>query len=138
MAKQQPRPPKRIVMLDDAPDVVQVLKVVLEGEGFEAVAYTDADEALKALADKKVDLFILDEDTRGLSLGEFIQKASEVPGLDVPLIVLCTSEEKAVKQLEGFGGAADFITKPISRGDLMDRVRMLLGQERSYWRLEGI
>ena len=57
-------------------------------------------------------------------------------GLDVPLLVLCTSEEKAVKQLEGFNGAADFVTKPISRGDLVDRVRMLLGQERSYWRLE--
>ena len=136
MAKREPPPAKRILTLDDDPDVVQVLKVVLEGEGFEAVACTDAAEVLEALKGEKVDLFILDEDTRGLSLGEFIQKASEVSGLDVPLLVLCMSEEKAVKQLESFNGTADFVTKPISRGDLVDRVRMLLGQERSYWRLE--
>ena len=136
MAKQEPQPAKRILALDDDPDVLRVLKVVFESEGFETVEYTEADKALESLQNEKVDLFVLDEDTKGLTLGDFINKASNVPGLDVPLLVLCTSEEKAVKELKGFNGAADFLTKPVSRGDLIDRVRMLMGQERSYWRLE--
>lgn len=134
----QPVAPKRILILDDDPDIVRVLKIVLEGEGYSVDAHTEAAKALEALRGERIDLFILDEDTKGLKLAEFVTEAGQVPGLDAPLLVLCASEEKTVKAFTGFAGAADFLAKPLSRGDLVDRVRMLLGQERSYWRLQGI
>lgn len=148
MGKQTPA--KHILVLDDDPDIVRVLKIVLEDEGYTVSAHTEAAKVLEALRTEKVDLFILDEDTKGLSIGDFIAQATQLPveaavpsgkgaeplGLDVPLLVLCASEEKALKALHGFQGVADFVAKPLSRSELLDRVRMLLGQERSYWRLE--
>lgn len=150
-------PAKHILVLDDDPDIVRVLKIMLEDEGYTVSAHTDAAKVLEVLRTEKVDLFILDEDTKGLSIGDFIAQATQLPveaaapgskaakpvgkgakplGLDVPLLVLCASEEKALKALHGFRGAAGFVAKPLSRGELVDRVRMLLDQERSYWRLE--
>jgi len=127
---------KKVFVLDDDPDVVRVLKIVLEKEGYAVQAITSVDNALAALSKGEVDLAIIDMNTEKLDVAALIKKASEQMSLDIPLLLLANSEEEGINALRGFGGTAEVLKKPLSKGDLVDRMRLLLGQRRSTWRLE--
>jgi len=127
---------KKVFVLDDDPDVVRVLKIVLEKEGYAVQAIMSVDNAVAALSKGEVDLAIIDMDTEKLDVPALIKKASEQMSLDIPLLLLANSEEEGINALRGFGGTAEVLKKPLSKGDLVDRMRLLLGQRRSTWRLE--
>ena len=129
---------KKVFVLDDDPDVVRVLKIVLEKEGYQVQALTSPEEALAALAKSQVDLAIIDMDMKKLDIPGFVKKASESVSLDIPLLLLAASEEEGVNALRGFAGTAEVLKKPVVKGDLVDRMRLLLGQRRSTWRLERL
>jgi DNA-binding response OmpR family regulator len=127
---------KKVFVLDDDPDVVRVLKIVLEKEGYSVQAITSVDGAIAALSKGEVDLAIIDMNTEKLDVPALIKRASEQMSLDIPLLLLANSEEEGINALKGFGGTAEVLKKPVAKGDLVDRMRLLLGQRRSTWRLE--
>jgi len=127
---------KKVIVLDDDPDVVRVLKIVLDKEGYDVQPVTSPEAAVEALAKAGADLVIIDMDTKKLDLQNFIRSASEAGSLDIPLLLLAGSEEDGIGALRGFAGTAEVLPKPVSKGDLVDRMRLLLGQRRSTWRLE--
>jgi DNA-binding response OmpR family regulator len=127
---------KKVFVLDDDPDIVRVLKIVLEKEGYAVQAIMSVDDAVATLSKGEVDLAIIDMNTEKLDVAALIKKASEQMSLDIPLLLLANSEEEGVNALRGFGGTAEVLKKPVAKGDLVDRMRLLLGQRRSTWRLE--
>ncbi|MBN1808586.1 MAG: response regulator transcription factor [Planctomycetes bacterium] len=129
---------KKVLILDDDPDVVKVLKIVLEKEGYDVLPLTSASEALETLLSGDVDMAIIDREMEKLDVPAFITKASEAASLDIPLLLLCASEEEGMAELRGFAGTAEVLAKPVAKGELVDRMRLLLGQRRSTWRLERI
>jgi two-component system response regulator PilR (NtrC family) len=110
-----------VLVVDDEPDIRQLLDITLSRMGLNTIAAADLEEARKLLAEESADLCLTDmklPDGNGMSLVEFIQENH--PNLPVAMITAHGSVETAITALKA--GAFDFITKPIE----LERLRSLV------------
>jgi DNA-binding response OmpR family regulator len=115
---------KKILVVDDEPRIVRVLRGYLESSGFQVVAAYDGSEALAAFRHEKPDLIILDlmlPEVDGLDVARTIRRES-----DVPLIMLTARVEEADRLIGLELGADDYVTKPFSPREVVARVRAVL------------
>jgi len=118
-------PPRvRVLVVDDEPQIVRALKVVLREAGFEAVPAETAAEALDLAAVRPpeaaiVDLVLPDED--GIEVTRKLRQWSEMPILVLSAV---GEEEQKVRALEA--GADDYITKPFGTRELVARLHAAL------------
>jgi two-component system KDP operon response regulator KdpE len=118
-----PEKPTRVLVVDDEPQILRVLRRSLESNGFEAVTAPDAATALDILRSTTVHLVITDlrmPDMDGVELCKQIRRASAMPIL---IISVKGEEETKVRALDA--GADDYVTKPFGMEELMARVRAL-------------
>jgi two-component system sensor histidine kinase/response regulator len=117
----------KILVVDDQPINVQLLRRKLEREGIEVFAAHNGLEALKEVADKRPDLILLDvmmPDMDGIEVCQRLQADEETKSIPVIFINARTSKEG---KLEGLGvGAVDYITKPIDLDETLARVQTQL------------
>ena len=118
------RRPARVLVVDDEPQILRALKVVLRDAGFEAVAAENASEALDIASLRPpqaaiVDLVLPDED--GVALTRRLREWSEMPILVLSAV---GEEEEKVRALEA--GADDYVTKPFGARELMARLQAAL------------
>lgn len=114
---------EQLLIVDDDPDLLNMLALNLQGNGFSVLKALDGHEALRQMYDKRPDLIILDivlPDPKmdGITVCRRIREVSEVP------IIMLTAEKDpdfVVKGLEA--GADDYITKPYNANVLIARVR---------------
>jgi len=125
-AQEQPaaQPPPRVLVVDDEPQIVRALKVVLREAGFEAVPAETAAQALDAAAVRPpvaaiVDLVLPDGD--GVEVTRRLREWSEMPIL---VLSALGEEEQKVRALEA--GADDYITKPFGARELVARLQAAL------------
>ena len=119
----QPRPP-RVLVVDDEPQIVRALKVVLREAGFEAVPAETASEALDLAAVRPPDAAIVDlvlPDGDGVEVTRTLREWSEMPILVLSAV---GEEEQKVRALEA--GADDYITKPFGTRELVARLQAAL------------
>jgi two-component system, OmpR family, KDP operon response regulator KdpE len=120
----QERPPARILVVDDEPQIVRALKVVLREAGFQAVAAETASEALDLAAVRPPEGAIIDlvlPDLDGVELTRRLREWSEMP-----ILVLSAIGEEAQKVLALEAGADDYITKPFGARELVARLQAAL------------
>lgn len=119
----------RILVVDDDADILELLRVVLEGEGYVVDCASSAESAEQVARAKSPDLMLLDVGLpriRGFELARRIRKFSDAP------IIFVTAATTEGEQLEGFSaGGDDYITKPFLPNILKARVRARLGQKMS-------
>jgi len=113
-----------VLVVDDEPQILRALKVVLRDAGFEAVAAENASEALDIAALRPpqaaiVDLVLPDED--GVALTRRLREWSEMPILVLSAV---GEEEEKVRALEA--GADDYVTKPFGARELVARLQAAL------------
>jgi DNA-binding NtrC family response regulator len=118
--------PAYLLVVDDEPDIRQLLKDILEDEGFEVSVAENADAARHARRTRRPDLILLDiwmPDTDGISL---LKEWAEGGGQDIPVVVMSGhgTVETAVEATRL--GAYDFIEKPLSIAKLLLTVRRAL------------
>jgi two-component system KDP operon response regulator KdpE len=114
----------RILVVDDEPQIVRALKVVLREAGFQAVASETASEALDIAAVRPPEGAIIDlvlPDLDGVELTRRLREWSEMPILVLSAI---GEEEQKVRALEA--GADDYITKPFGARELVARLQAAL------------
>jgi two-component system, OmpR family, KDP operon response regulator KdpE len=116
--------PPRVLVVDDEPQIVRALKVVLREAGYEAVPAESAAEALDLAAVRPpeaaiVDLVLPDED--GIEVTRKLREWSEMPILVLSAV---GEEEQKVRALEA--GADDYITKPFGTRELVARLHAAL------------
>jgi two-component system KDP operon response regulator KdpE len=114
----------RVLVVDDEPQIVRALKVVLREAGFEAVPAESASQALDLAAVRPpaaaiVDLVLPDGD--GVEVTRKLREWSEMPILVLSAI---GEEEQKVRALEA--GADDYITKPFGARELVARLQAAL------------
>jgi two-component system, OmpR family, KDP operon response regulator KdpE len=131
---QPPEPAQRprVLVVDDEPQIVRALKVVLREAGFEAVPAETGSEALDLAAVRPPDAAIVDlvlPDTDGIAVTRTLREWSEMPILVLSAV---GEEEQKVRALEA--GADDYITKPFGARELIARLNAAL---RRAARLEG-
>jgi len=122
----------RILIADDQPDVVEALRLLLKGEGYEAEGVNSPAAALEAIATKDFDLLLLDlnytRDTtsglEGLDLLSRIKASNSI----VPIVVMTAwgSVELAVEAMHR--GVGDFVLKPWNNSQLLEVLRTQLEQ----------
>src|SRR5690606_16071964 len=116
-----------ILVVDDQPINVQLLKRKLEREGIRVTTAYNGIEALKSVAAEKPDLILLDvmmPDMDGIEVCQRLQSNEETRSIPVIFITARTSKEG---KLEGLGvGAVDYITKPIDLDETVARVQTQL------------
>lgn len=116
-----------ILVVDDEPDIREVISFSLEGAGFRVIQAGHADEARKVLSTESPDLILLDWMLPGRSGLELAQQLKHNPkSRAVPIIMVSArgEEEDRVKGLDT--GADDYITKPFSPREMVARVKAVL------------
>lgn len=114
----------RILVVDDEPLYVRLLKVNLEQEGYQIVSARDGEEALESVSQNMPDLIILDvmmPKLDGITVTLRIRQFSDVP------IILLTAMGEEQDRVRGLNiGADDYVVKPFSATELVARVRAVL------------
>jgi two-component system KDP operon response regulator KdpE len=114
----------RVLVVDDEPQIVRALKVVLREAGFQAVAAETASQALDLAAVSPPDAAIVDlvlPDGDGVVLTRRLREWSEMPILVLSAV---GEEDQKVRALEA--GADDYITKPFGTRELVARLQAAL------------
>ncbi len=119
-----PRP--RVLVVDDEPNIVNLVRMSLRFHGFDVVTAASGGEALRAVAATRPDLIVLDvmlPDTDGF---EVCRRLRARPDTDVPVIFLTARHGPADKVTGLTYGGDDYVTKPFSVDELVARVRAVL------------
>ncbi|HEX9700388.1 MAG TPA: response regulator transcription factor [Acidobacteriota bacterium] len=118
---------RRVLVIEDDPDIREILEYNLTNEGFDLVSATDGERGLRAAAANKPDLILLDLMLPGIPGLEVCRRLRAGRGLqDVPIIMVTAKGEEAdvVAGLEL--GADDYITKPFRVRELVARVNAVM------------
>lgn len=124
---------KRILVIDDDPDLVQALEVILQREGMASLAAYSGEQGLAMAKSEKPDLVILDimmEGTDGFTVARQMAGSQELSG--TPVIILSAvgehaqdtsyAPQDAIRSLE----AEDWFAKPVEPEALVARIKELL------------
>ena len=118
---------RRILVVDDDPDIFEIVQVNLEGAGFDVIGASNGLEALARIRQETADLVILDvlmPEMDGWEVLRAIEVDSRTAGLPV-IMLTCKSEDADI--LRGLEeGAVEYVTKPFYPENLVASVKILL------------
>lgn len=126
----------RILIIDDDPDLVQALKIILETGSYRVISASDGEEGLRKVKEENPDLVILDlllPKVDGDVLCRELKADSQY--VHIPILILTALAEKANLKLFPTGKAGplladDYVDKPVQPEDLLDRVKRLLARSK--------
>ena len=120
---------KKILIVDDEPNIVISLEFLMKKEGFEVAVAGDGEEALAKVAEFAPDLVLLDVMMPKKSGYEVCEALRADPAQAALKIVMLTAKGRDTEVAKGLAIGADvYMTKPFSTKELMLRVRETLGQ----------
>jgi two-component system alkaline phosphatase synthesis response regulator PhoP len=118
--------PKRILIADDEPDILEIVSYNLSREGYEIYTAKDGNEALDMAKQLQPDLIILDIMMPKKTGVEVCQILRSQPAFQETLIIFLTALSDEASQIKGLEtGADDYVNKPISPKVLVSRVNAL-------------
>ncbi len=117
--------PKKVLVVDDEPDTLELVKLVLESAGFEAILVNNGIEALAKIDTEKLDLVLLDIMMPDMDGWDVFRKIKE-KNTTIPIAIL-TAKAQNIDKLLGLHvlKADDYITKPFGKNELIGKVRKL-------------
>ncbi len=120
----------KILIVEDEPKVVHLVREVLTAAGFEVCVACNGENAIEQAVMEQPDLILLDillpNGLDGYGVARRLREFSEVP------IVMLTGKVRENDMLQGFdAGADDYITKPFSSKELLARIRAVLRRSRT-------
>ncbi|MDA3734096.1 response regulator transcription factor [Niameybacter massiliensis] len=111
----------KILVAEDDEDIIQLLKLYLENEGFSVLTAKDGVEAMEILEKEAVDLALLDLMMPRMNGYELTKKIREMS--NIPIIILTAKNQDSDKILGLNIGADDYLTKPFNPLEIIARVR---------------
>jgi DNA-binding response OmpR family regulator len=116
--------PKKILLVDDEPEIIEICRDYLKASGYDVVTAPDGLQGLASVRRERPDLVVLDlmlPGMDGLEVCRTIRWESNVP------IIMLTARVEEMDKLIGLEiGADDYMTKPFSPRELVARVRVVL------------
>lgn len=118
---------RRILIVDDEPDICEILRFNLEMEGYDVMTAEGAEEAQGIVNAKPMDLILLDVMMTSKSGFEWARELKANPKTaDIP-IIFCTAKTMEEDLLQGFAlGSDDYICKPFRISEVKARVKAVL------------
>ncbi|MGB7981355.1 MAG: response regulator transcription factor [Candidatus Nanopelagicales bacterium] len=118
-------PEARLLIVDDEPNIVELLSASLRFAGFEVQTATNGTQALRAAAVSAPDLVVLDVMMPGLDGFEVVRRMRQ-DGVQAPVLFL-TARDAVEDRIMGLTlGGDDYVTKPFSLGEVVARIRAIL------------
>jgi len=123
---------RTIMVVDDNPDIITIVKTILEGKGYQVLSASSGQELLNLLTDRKPDLIILDimmPEMDGLEVLGRLKAVTETASIPV---ILLTAKVQYEDVLGGYKLGADYyITKPFTSTQLVNGINVLLGESKT-------
>ena len=117
----------RILLVDDEPDILEIISYNLLQEGYQVITAENGIEAIELARKEKPHLIILDVMMPEMDGIEACERIRKFPELQETVITFLTARSEDYSQMAGFEvGADDYITKPIKPKVLMSKVKALL------------
>lgn len=121
----------RILVVDDEPDIVNLAKMILEGEKYQVVTASDGEGALQKAKAEMPDLILLDVVMRGKSGFEVCKiLKSQAETRHVPVVMFTALGQDVDRKLSTQAGADSHFVKPFTPDDLLAEVKRQLDQAR--------
>jgi DNA-binding response OmpR family regulator len=120
---------KKILIVDDEPNIVVSLEFLMRQKGYEVKVATNGEDALQAVGEFAPDLILLDVMMPRLSGYDVCQKVRENPSWAGIRIIMLSAKGRDVEVTKGIAMGADaYVTKPFSTRDLIAKVGEMLGE----------
>lgn len=120
----------RILIVDDNPEIREIIQILLTGEGFSVEEAGDGDTALKLLAEQSFDLIILDIMMPGLNGYQTCLEIRRTS--NAPILFLSALTKDSDKTLGFSSGGDDYLAKPFSYNELINRSKALIRRYQVY------
>jgi len=125
---------EKILVVDDDPDILEALSMILESQGYQVVTAQDGIEALANLKAEKPDLMILDllmPKMDGFAVCKELQDPRWAKYRDIPILILTSVREEASRRRYELETGLeldvdDYVEKPVSPDTLLERVGRLI------------
>ena len=118
---------KRVLIVDDEKNIVNILKFNLQKEGYDTLEAYDGEAGLQLALQENPDLILLDVMLPKMIGWDVCKKLREA-GSNIPVIILTAREEEEDKVLGLDSGANDYLTKPFATEELLARLRAITRQ----------
>jgi twitching motility two-component system response regulator PilH len=118
-----------IMIVDDSPTEVHVMKTALEKHGYETVSAADGDECIMLARKMRPDLILMDvvmPGTNGFKATRTLTRDPETKR--IPVVMISSKNQETDKIWGMRQGAADYLTKPVSEAELLAKTREMLEQ----------
>jgi len=118
---------KKILIVDDEPDIVETLKFLVESEGFESITALDGEEALRKAKEEAPDIIILDvmlPKINGYKVCRLLKFDSKYKHMPILMVTARSQEEDKIIGEET--GADEYITKPFDLDNLLEKIHLYL------------
>jgi twitching motility two-component system response regulator PilH len=117
----------RILIVDDSPTEIHVLKTMLEKSGFDILSATSGEEGVELAKQEKPDLILMDivmPGLNGFQATRQLTRAEETA--HIPVIIVTTKDQETDRVWGMRQGAKDFITKPAKGPELVEKINSAL------------
>ncbi len=119
---------KKILIVDDEADIIEILQFVLEAQGYKCITAFDGEEGLKLAKEEKPDLIILDvmmPKINGYKISRLLKFDEKYKNIPILMITARSQEEDRIIGEET--GADEYITKPFKVEEVVAKVKSYLG-----------
>jgi DNA-binding response OmpR family regulator len=122
--------PARVLVVDDDPQVLRLMRVNLELEGYDVVSAPDGEEALEAVLERRPDVVVCDVMMPGIDGLTVLRTLRANPRTSkIPFVVVSAKAQRADVKAALDLGADKYITKPFDPQELLDAVENLLNRK---------
>lgn len=119
---------KKILIVDDEADIIEILKFVLETNGYECITASDGEMGLNLAREISPDLIILDvmmPKINGYKVSRFLKFDEKYK--NIPILMLTARSQEEDKAIGEETGADEYITKPFNVDVVVQKVKSYLG-----------
>ncbi len=120
---------KKIMVVDDEESLLELMRAILEIEGYEVITVDNGKKAVEKLKTVKPDLILLDMMMPGMSGREVCEKLRADPNtkdLKVAFVTVAKFSESGKDKLKDMN-VMDYITKPFNNADIIARIKKIIG-----------
>ena len=118
---------KKILAVDDEPNILMSIEFILEMEGYEVHTARDGDEALEVARRVRPDLILLDINMPRRDGYEVCRLLREEPEMSALKVIMLTAKGQPLEKKKGLEvGADEYVTKPFGAEDLLEKIRAMI------------
>jgi len=118
----------QVLIIDDSPTELHVLKTMLDGHGYLVIAADNAEQGIKLAHEQNPDLILMDVVMPGMNGFQATRALSKDPETgSIPIIIVTTKDQETDRVWGLRQGAKDYLTKPVMEAELIAKINTVLG-----------